>query len=94
MQVSINAYTQSISNLSSQTLSNLFIKSEIPIGVIDNSNATFTSINSFIPGSLELYLNGLKQLPTQEYITIGTNTISILTSPQITDTITINYIKI
>jgi hypothetical protein len=94
MQVSINAYRQSLNNISSEDLGVLFINSEIPIGVINNSNAIFTSINPFVPESVELYINGLKQLPVDEYITTGGNTITLLTSPQTTDVLTINYIKI
>lgn len=93
MQVTINGTTQSINNLTSQQLSNLTIKSEIPIGVVNGINATFTSINHFIPESVELYINGLKQIPTDEFITIGSNRIDLLVSPNIPDTLLINYIK-
>lgn len=41
--------------------SNSFITNEVPTGTIDNVNTTFYTSMSYIPNSLEVYINGLAQ---------------------------------
>ena len=70
------------------------ITGEVPSGSVNGINATFTSSFSFVPSSLEVFLNGLRQKILDDYNTSGTNTILFNVSPTISETILINYIKI
>lgn len=67
---------------------------EIPVGLINGSNATYTSLNDFIPETLEVKLNGLSLTKTLDYNTIGNNTINFFISPLVGEKILINYIKL
>lgn len=46
-----------------QTLpsSNSFVMNEVPTGSVNSSNTTFVTGSNYIAGSLEVYINGLKQ---------------------------------
>jgi hypothetical protein len=80
--------------LSSLISGNNAIKNEIPIGLINGLNTTFTTQNNFIPESVEVFLNGLIQQKTFEFQTIGSKTIILNISPSFGETISINYIKL
>lgn len=67
---------------------------EIPVGLINGINATFTSAFSFIPESVVLYLNGLRIKIVDEYNTIGNNKIILSVSPGNNENILINYLKL
>jgi hypothetical protein len=45
-----------------------------------NSN-TFTVASGFIPTTLQVYLNGVKQIPAVDYTTAGGNTVNFFTTP-------------
>ena len=70
------------------------IYNEVPIGLINGVNSIFTSVNNFIPEKIEIYLNGFLQKIINDYQTIGTNTIQLNFSPNVGETLLINYIKI
>jgi len=71
-----------------------FVFDEIPSGTINGSNATFTSAYPFDSTTITIFLNGLNQLKLNDFNTSGTQTIIFYTSPQVGDTITINYLKL
>ncbi len=73
---------------------NADVKNEIPSGAINGSNVFFTSAFNFNISSLEVFLNGVKQKVLDDYNTIGNNTIQMMVSPLVTETITINYKKL
>lgn len=81
-------------SLTNQQIINKFISGEEPKGIIDGINATFTTLAFFIPETVEVYINGLKQMITKDYITTGNNTIILINSLELTDQISISYIKI
>jgi hypothetical protein len=66
---------------------------EVPVGVIDGVNATFTTAENFTPATVEVTLNGLAQRlgATFDFLTTGNNTIIFNTSPEIGDTILVDY---
>lgn len=66
---------------------------EEPIGVIDGSNATFTSQFSFVPESIEVFINGLAQRRITDFNTTGLNTIHLSDSPSPGDSIRIHYLR-
>jgi hypothetical protein len=69
------------------------IVNEVPQGVINGLNATFTTAFPFIPGTLEVFINGIKQSIVSDYQTIGTNIILLVFSPLIGESIIVNYKK-
>ena len=66
---------------------------EIPTGSINGINATYTSAYSFIPESLEIFVNGIQATKNIDYTTNGTNTINFTYSPASGDLLRINYNK-
>lgn len=71
----------------------LFISGDIPQGLIDGINSLFITNFNFIPESVEVYLNGVRQKLIDDYQTIGNNNIQFLISPTIGESILIDYIK-
>lgn len=70
-----------------------YVWGEIPDGIIDGSNATFTTEFDFIPETLQVYINGLLQTVILHYNTSGTTTITFSDSPKTLDIIEVNYQK-
>lgn len=67
---------------------------ETPIGLINGSNATFTSLNAFVPETVMIFLNGMLQKIISDYNTTGNNTMIFTTSPEVNENISINYTKL
>jgi hypothetical protein len=67
---------------------------EIPAGLLNGSNATFTTANPFVAGTLEVFVNGLRQTIIADFNTSGNNTIQLTYSPNSSEVITVNYIKL
>jgi hypothetical protein len=70
-----------------------FVYGEVPSGVINGINATFTSAFNFDNTQMNVFINGVLQKIVQDYNTTGLTTINFVTSPIVGDTIIINYIK-
>jgi hypothetical protein len=60
---------------------------ETPSGTVNNSNKSFTLVNTPISGTLQLYLDGLRTTA----FTISTNTITMTTAPNYGQTLTADY---
>lgn len=60
-------------------------------GLINNSNATFTTNYNFIPESVMIYVNGVLQRILEDYITIGTNTVIFNFSPNVDENLLAFY---
>jgi hypothetical protein len=69
----------------------VYVIGEIPNGAINGSNATFTTLQNFVPLSVELVLNSTIQTYGIDYYTTGVNTIIMNVSPVIGDIIRVNY---
>jgi hypothetical protein len=69
------------------------ITNEIPIGLVNSINTNFTTVNSFVSNSLEVYLNGVKQLWGVGYIVTGATTFQFSNSPITGDEVTVAYSK-
>lgn len=70
-----------------------FVIGEVPSGSIDGSNATFETAFNFVPESVEVYVNGLNQLPLLEFNTSGNRTIILTESPGMGERILTNYLR-
>lgn len=64
---------------------------ETPNGLINGSNATFTTLGEFIPGKINVFCNGIKLKSPDDYVTVGTQTINLTFSPSTGEKITVNY---
>ena len=70
-----------------------FVTNQIPSGTVNGSNTTFTCGNSYVAGTLEVWINGLKQLPTTHYVET-TPTSGVFTmgdAPATGDNVLVNY---
>lgn len=88
-----DAATKNYVDTHSLTTSN-FIENEVPSGAIDGTNMTFTLANTPVAGSVQLYLNGLRQKSGagNDY-TISGATITYLAAPKTGDMLTADYRK-
>lgn len=64
---------------------------EIPSGLLNGSNATFTTLNQFKPGTVRVYLNGVRQTIVDDYQTIGNQTITLVFSPFAGEHLLVDY---
>lgn len=64
---------------------------ETPLGLVNNSNATYTTAFAFVPESVELFINGIRQKRILDFTTSGTTTVLITDSPLTGDLLQINY---
>jgi hypothetical protein len=63
------------------------------LGLIDGSNATFTTEFSFVPETVETSINGLVLDRGVDFNTSGDQTIIYVSSPEVGDIILVNYVK-
>jgi hypothetical protein len=89
--VTADSITIEVNASLSTSASSVFHVGETPNGVINNSNATFTTLNNFVPESVEVIVNGAVQTNGVDYYTTGLNTINLNISPVIGDIIRVNY---
>ncbi len=68
---------------------------ETPVGLINGSNVIFTIVYDFVPGSLELFLNGLKlRIGTgNDYQETAANVVTMEYAPTTGDILEVNYYK-
>ena len=64
---------------------------ETPTGLVNGANATYTSLTSFTPGTVEVFVNGLAQRLPTDFNTSGVSTIILTSSPATGESIRINY---
>lgn len=81
-----------------QTISselNIYVDNEIPSGVIDGVNDTFTTAYNYKTNTTKVFLNGVRQSEgaLMDYYENGSNQIVFNSPPQTNDTIIIDYIK-
>lgn len=67
-----------------------FVDQEVPTGLINSSNVTYTLANTPIAGSVHVYLNGIRMKTTGDYSISGT-TITFVSAPQTGDTLIADY---
>lgn len=89
----VTVITPSSWRINAQQLATKFVFNESPSGLINGINATFSTANQFIPESLTIEVNGLRQKLVNDYTVSGGLNINFLISPQIGDSILVNYIK-
>lgn len=72
-----------------------YIDNEIPTGVIDGVNLSYTTQYLFQPSTVKVYLNGLRLSVGvgNDYTIISNNTIVMNYAPLSGDTITLDYAR-
>ena len=94
----INSALQSGDNISELTNDAGYLKlekvvtQEIPIGIIDGTNNTFSTLTPLVTSTEKIFVNGQRQIKPEDY-NISGQTINFTFSPQINETILIDYIK-
>jgi hypothetical protein len=66
---------------------------EQPSGQINGSNAVFATAHAFIPESVKVYLNGLRQKTPDEFQTNGNSQIQLTVSPIPGETLQVDYLR-
>lgn len=69
----------------------LDVVGETPAGLVNGSNATYTTAFNFDPASVEVYVNGIRQKLVTHFNTSGLSTIILGDSPQTGDLLQVNY---
>ena len=86
--------TNIIDGITDYTTFDNFVYNEIPTGLINGINTSFTSLHNFIPESVQVFVNGVKQKIIDDYQTSGSNSITLTDSLTVNENININYIKL
>ena len=78
------------------------IKNEIPTGNIDGQNLSFQTQNSFMSGSLEVFLDGRRLESGKDFTTTNDNTFDLIIGseinrlsrpPKCNEEMSVNYIR-
>ncbi len=69
------------------------VVSEIPSGSINGSNATFTTAFAFVPESVVVFVNGLRQKKPDDFNTSGSQTIVFSVSPETGTNLLVDYMR-
>ena len=65
---------------------------EVLTGLVNGSNATFTTAFEFVPGTVQVYVNGVRQNQPDDFNTTGMQTVILAQSPTIGERIQADYI--
>ena len=69
------------------------VTNQVPTGAVNGSNTSFTTSTSYVAGTLEVWVNGLKQLPTTHYTetTPASGVFTLGDAPLTGDNVLVNY---
>jgi len=69
------------------------VQNEVPVGAIDGFNVAYATVSAFIPGTLQVYLNGdLQEAGGNDYFE-GVGTFTFVLPPKPLDKVLASYIK-
>jgi len=78
---------------SAQNISILF-SGEVPTGLINSSNKLFTTAHTYLTGFLAPYLNGVRQLITEDYTETSPTTFTFVNAPITGDIVLVDYVQV
>lgn len=78
---------------SAQNVSILF-SGEVPTGLINSSNKLFTTAHTYLAGFLAVYLNGDRQIITQDYTETSPTTFTFVNAPTTGDIVLVDYVQV
>jgi hypothetical protein len=64
---------------------------EVPSGLINGTNTTFTISQTFVAASLAVYLNGLRQRPTTDFTIADSTHFTLTSAPLAGDSLLADY---
>lgn len=72
-----------------------FVSDETPTGLVNSSNTSYSASGSYTSGTLEVFINGLKQIRNTDYTetTPSTGAFTMTTAPTTGDIIRVNYMN-
>lgn len=70
------------------------VANEVPSGTVNGSNTVFTLSADYIPGTLAVYLNGMRQKITDDYTETAGHTITFVGAPLSGDKILVDYLRL
>lgn len=73
-------------------IKSFFVFNEVPTGLINSTNDTYTLVDPPITGTESLFRNGQKLTGGDDYSLVG-DTLTITPPPQTGDSLSINYMK-
>ena len=71
-----------------------WVVNETPTGVINGSNAAFTTTHNFVAGTVLVYLNGQRLKQIDDFNTSGTTNILLVNSPGVGEVVLVDYQKL
>lgn len=74
-------------------LSGSFVVQETPTPATDGAQTVFTVANDYVSGKLEVYLDGLRQIPTTDFAETTSNTFTMVLAPDSDEILLVDYIK-
>jgi len=78
---------------SSSIVANYTILNEVPTPATDGAQTVFTVVNSYVAGTLQPFLDGLKQIQTTDYAETTPTTFTMVVAPAADEALVVNYIK-
>lgn len=64
---------------------------EVPSGTLNGTNTTFTTSHNYVPGTIEVFRNGLREHLSIGFTEASANTIAFSTAPLSSDDVLVNY---
>ncbi len=74
--------------------SGVMIWGEVPMGAINGINKSYTTAYSYAAGQLGVYLNGIRQHLSDDYIETSTSMFQLVIAPLTGDLLNIDYMKL
>jgi hypothetical protein len=68
------------------------VTGQIPAGAIDGINHVYTCLSAYVPHSLAVFLNGLRQRRGDDYNETGAMSFQLLNAPLPGDSLSVDYI--
>lgn len=100
IKTTVNTNETTLTNLGSSfttftgtTFQGTFVENEVPTGIMNSSNPTFTLANTPIAGSVKLYINGIRLKAAGVGYSISGTTITMTIPPDNGDILLADYRK-
>ena len=89
-----NPFTDNLdSRLTTEDIGNITVINEIPTPATDGAQTVFTVASSYVAGSLQVFLDGLGQVPAVDFAETTGTTFTMVLSPEADETLWVNYVK-
>lgn len=96
MSYKLNAITgrfDVVERVVGSTISGNMVFQETPTPATDGAQVVFTVANAYVSGTLMVYLDGLRQIPTTDYSETTSTTFTMVAAPDSDEVLRVDYIK-